>query len=240
MFQSRYENLQPELCGKTRCVHGTKALLFYVSIYLLALGGGGIRGCVPALGADQFDDKNPKERIQLASFFNWFLFSITIGASMGVTFVVYVSTEIKWYKGFLISLSCSAAGLVFIAAGKSFYRTRIPGESPLLSVLQVSTFFPFLLILVSLLFKSMLDSRFIWKLFLQVLVVTVKNCRVKVPDNSDELYQIQSHGSTLKKKPIPHTNQFRLEFLLSSLLHPLLMIFCWGGLWSTLLVKGPV
>jgi len=54
-------------------LHGTKALLFYALIYLLALGGGGIRCCVPALGAGQFDDKNPKERFQLASFFDWFL-----------------------------------------------------------------------------------------------------------------------------------------------------------------------
>ncbi|PNX74384.1 putative peptide/nitrate transporter [Trifolium pratense] len=171
--------LQPELCGEQSCLHGKKALLFYASIYLLALGGGGIRGCVPALGADQFDDKIPKERIQLASFFNWFLFSITIGASLGVTFVVYVSTEYAWYKGFLISLSCSAAALVCIFSGKRLYRTRIPGESPLLSILQV-------------------------------LVVAVKNWRVELPDNSDELYEIESHKSTLKIKLIPHTPQFRV------------------------------
>ncbi|CAJ1940649.1 unnamed protein product [Sphenostylis stenocarpa] len=179
VIQSHDQKLQPDPCLKSRCVHGTKALLLYASIYLLALGGGGIRGCVPALGADQFDEKKPKERVQLASFFNWFLFSITVGASIGVIFVVYVSTEYHWYKGFIISLSCSAAGLLCIVSGKRFYRTRVPGESPLLSVLQV-------------------------------LVVTIKNWRVKVPVDSDELYEIQSHESSLKKKIIPHTNQFRV------------------------------
>ncbi|KAL5149257.1 Protein NRT1/ PTR FAMILY 4.5 [Glycine soja] len=179
VIQSHDKTLQPDPCLKSTCVHGTKALLLYASIYLLALGGGGIRGCVPALGADQFDENKPKEGVQLASFFNWFLFSITIGASLGVTFVVYVSTESQWYKGFIISMSCSATGLIFIALGKRFYRARVPGESPLLSVLQV-------------------------------LVVTVKNWRVKVPLDSDELYEIQSHESNLKKKLIPHTNQFRV------------------------------
>lgn len=135
-------------------MHGSKAVLFYTSIYLLALGGGGIRGCVPALGADQFDENKPKERLQLASFFNWFLFSITVGACLGVTFVVYVSTESAWYKGFIISMSCSAVGLICIVSGKRFYRTRVPGESPLLSVLQVSSF-P---LHVSLLFMFILDS----------------------------------------------------------------------------------
>jgi peptide/histidine transporter 3/4 len=46
-------------------------------------------------------------------------------------------------------------------------------------------------------------------LFLQVLVVAVKNWRVELPDNSDELYEIESHKSTLKIKLIPHTTQFR-------------------------------
>ncbi|KAK7363377.1 hypothetical protein VNO77_05518 [Canavalia gladiata] len=177
VIQSHNEKLQPEACLEPTCVHGTKALLLYSSIYLLALGGGGIRGCVPALGADQFDENSPKEREQLASFFNWFLFSITIGASIGVTFVVYASTESQWYKGFIISLSCSAVGLIFIASGKRFYRTRVPGESPLLSVLQV-------------------------------LVVTVKNWSVKVPYNSDKLYE--THEPNLNQKLIPHTNQFRV------------------------------
>ena len=134
--------------------HLEEVLLFYASIYLLALGGGGIRGCVPALGADQFDEKKPKEHAQLASFFNWFLFSITVGASLGVTFVVYVSTESQWYKGFIISMSCSAVGLIFIASGKRFYHARVPGESPLLRVLQVFTFPVHVLFL----FKFILDS----------------------------------------------------------------------------------
>ena len=154
VIQSHDKTLQPDPCLKSTCVHGTKALLLYASIYLLALGGGGIRGCVPALGADQFDEKKPKEHAQLASFFNWFLFSITIGASLGVTFVVYVSTESQWYKGFIISMSCSAVGLIFIASGKRFYHARVPGESPLLRVLQVFTFPVHVLFL----FKFILDS----------------------------------------------------------------------------------
>lgn len=40
--------------------------------------------------------------------------------------------------------------------------------------------------------------------FLQVLVVSVKNWRVDVPQNPDEL-----HESTKKRERIPHTNQFR-------------------------------
>ncbi|MED6183451.1 hypothetical protein PIB30_037964 [Stylosanthes scabra] len=179
VIQSHDKKLLPSPCGETSCVHGTKALLFYASIYLFAVGAGGIRGCVPALGADQFDNNDPKQRKKLASFFNWFLFFVTIGASIGVTVVVYVSTEITWYKGFIISLACSSGGLLIIAMGKPFYCYRVSGDSPLLSVLQV-------------------------------LLVTVKNLRIKVPENSDELHEIQSDESNLMKNRIPHTDQFRI------------------------------
>lgn len=178
IIQSHYHKLQPEPCGESTCVHGTKALLFYASIWLVALGGGGIRGSVPTLGADQFDDKDPEERRLIATFFNWFLLCITIGASIGVTFVVYVSSHVGWDKGFSISMSCAFVGLVCLALGKSFYRVRVPGESPLLRVLQV-------------------------------LVVTVKNRKVDVP-NSDELYELRQRKSLSNAELIPHTNQFRL------------------------------
>ncbi|KAH7573916.1 hypothetical protein JRO89_XS03G0226700 [Xanthoceras sorbifolium] len=137
IIQSHYPEMQPKPCGKTSCVHGSKALLFYASICLVGLGGGGIRGSVPSLGADQFDYKDTNERKQLASFFNWLLLSITIGATIGVTFVVYVSTKVSWDKGFIISIICAFVGLLVIALGKPFYRVRVPGESPFLKVLEV-------------------------------------------------------------------------------------------------------
>ena len=90
------------------------------------------------LGADQFDYQNPEERKHIATFFNWFLLRITIGATVGVTFVVYVSTNVGWYIGFAISMSCAFSGLVAVALGKPFYHVRVPGESPLLRFLQVS------------------------------------------------------------------------------------------------------
>jgi peptide/histidine transporter 3/4 len=43
-----------------------KLFLFYASIGLLGLGGGGIRGVVLALEADQFDDKDPEEHKHIA------------------------------------------------------------------------------------------------------------------------------------------------------------------------------
>lgn len=138
ILQAHYTKLQPEPCiNESICIKGSKAFMMYISLCFLAIGAGGIRGSAPALGADQFDQKNPRERQYLARFFNWFLLSITIGASIGVTVVVWVSTNKGWDKGAIIAIVCSFVGLIVIAAGKPFYRVRIPGDSPLSRVLQV-------------------------------------------------------------------------------------------------------
>ncbi|MCD7469663.1 hypothetical protein HAX54_008812 [Datura stramonium] len=184
ILQSHSQKLQPQPCGESTCVHGGKALLLYTSVYLTALGAGGIRGCVPALGADQFELKDPKQsRKNISSFFNWFLLSMTIGASVGATVVVWVSTNVGWDKGFIISIVCSFAGLCFISMGKSFYRVRVPGESPLLSVLQV-------------------------------LVAAARNWSVQLPTDKHQLYEIRDPNSVspLTRQRLPHTQQFRQVF----------------------------
>ncbi|KAJ0980044.1 hypothetical protein J5N97_015518 [Dioscorea zingiberensis] len=136
-IQARRPNLRPPALCLTCKLEGKNAAIFYLSLCLLALGYGGVRGAYPALGADQFDKKNPKERKSLASFFNWLLLSITLGATLGVTVIVWVSTERSWALGFFISLMCAILGFCIITAGKPFYRSRIVKDSPLLKLFQV-------------------------------------------------------------------------------------------------------
>lgn len=136
-IQSYRKDLQPEDCGRSSCVHGGIAVMFYTSLWLLALGAGGIRGCVPPLGGDQFDQKDPKEAKALGSYFNWLFLSITAGAVVGVIGIVYVFTAKGWYLGFLISTLAVFMGLLALASGKPFYRLRQPDQSPLTRIAQV-------------------------------------------------------------------------------------------------------
>ncbi|KAF7818042.1 protein NRT1/ PTR FAMILY 4.6-like [Senna tora] len=135
--QAASNNLHPDACGKSSCVKGGIAVMFYTSLYLLALGTGGVRGCMTALGADQFDEKDPIEAKGLASFFNWLLLSSTVGAIVGVTGVVWVSTQRAWHWGFFIISVASFVGFLTLALGKPFYRITTPGDSPILRVVQV-------------------------------------------------------------------------------------------------------
>ncbi|KAH7655252.1 Proton-dependent oligopeptide transporter family protein [Dioscorea alata] len=136
-IQAYEKSLRPDVNCLTCHLEGGNSHMFYASLSLLALGYGGVRGSLPALGAEQFDKKHPKEREQLASFFNWLLFSITLGGSIGVTVLVWVSSERSWSLGFLLDLLLSLLGFAFVVAGTRFYRLRPPGDSPLNTVAQV-------------------------------------------------------------------------------------------------------
>ena len=52
----------------------------FVALYLIALGTGGIKPCVSSFGTYQFDESDESEKKSKSSFFNWFYFSINIGA----------------------------------------------------------------------------------------------------------------------------------------------------------------
>lgn len=135
-IQAYSKELQPPSCGnKPSCMEGGVGFMFYASLFLWALGSGGVKGALPALGGDQFGHKD--EAKKLATFFNWFMLSSTLGATIGVTFVVWVSTNKAWYWGFFISTMGSLVGFVVLAIGKPFYRLQVPRDSPLVRVIQV-------------------------------------------------------------------------------------------------------
>ena len=136
-IQAASDHLHPDACGKSSCVEGGVAAMFYTSLCLLALGIGGVRGSLTAFGADQFDEKDPIEAKALASFFNWLLLSSTLGGIIGVTGVVWVSTQKAWHWGFFIVTIASFVGFLTLALGKPFYRIGTPGDSPIIRIFQV-------------------------------------------------------------------------------------------------------
>ncbi|KAH9733783.1 hypothetical protein KPL71_017134 [Citrus sinensis] len=177
-IQAYSKNLHPPDCGKSSCLKGAIAAYFYGSLYLYSLGCGGNRGTLPAFGAGQFDENDPKGAKALASYFNFYLLATTVAAVIGVTGIVYVFTEKSWWLGFLVSSVANFIGLIALAAGKRLYRIQQPDESPLVRVAQV-------------------------------LVVAIKNRKLSLPDNPEELYEINEKERASTWERIPHASQFR-------------------------------
>jgi len=75
-------SLKPDECLSSVCppVSPMQYYPLYFGLYVIALGTGGVKACVLSFGADQFDDTDSKERAKKASFFNWYYFSIDVGA----------------------------------------------------------------------------------------------------------------------------------------------------------------
>lgn len=132
------QGLKPACDEKTTChPTGLQTGVFFLGLYLIALGTGGIKPCVSSFGADQFDDSDEAEKKNKSSFFNWFYFSINIGALVAATVLVWIQTNVGWGWGFGIPAVAMALAVVSFFSGTRLYRNQRPGGSPLTRICQV-------------------------------------------------------------------------------------------------------
>lgn len=121
------------------CVQPTKLQMaaLYISLYLSALGTGGLKSSVCGFCTDQFDENDETEKPKLTLFFNWFFFFITLGTLLAVTLLVYIQHEVgrSWGYG-ICSVSMFVAVLVFLSGTKR-YRYRKISTTPMLQILNV-------------------------------------------------------------------------------------------------------
>ncbi|KAH9618616.1 hypothetical protein KSS87_004190 [Heliosperma pusillum] len=124
--------LQPAECVDSGCppASGGQYAVFFVGLYLMALGAGGIKPCVPSFGADQFDDTDPTERVEKGSYFNWLFFSISTGSLLASTLIVWIQENVGWSIGFMIPALFMGIGLASFFSGTRIYRFQKPRGSP--------------------------------------------------------------------------------------------------------------
>ena len=159
----------------------TNKVVFWVAMYLIALGTGGIKPCVSTFGADQFDTEgDPRQAKLIGTFFNWFYFSINIGAAIASLVLVNIQTNVSWFVGFLIpAISFTVAISVFVF-GSKFYRRRPPGGSP-------------------------------WKrIFVTMYAAGWVHRKAKVPENDEDLYEVEGDESIVAgQQKLPRTKSFK-------------------------------
>ena len=106
-------------------------------LYVTGFGAAGIRPCVSSFGADQFDERGENYKSHLDRFFNFFYLSVTIGAIVAFTLVVYIQMKHGWGSAFgSLAIAMGMSNLLFFV-GTPLYRHRLPGGSPLTRVAQV-------------------------------------------------------------------------------------------------------
>lgn len=114
---------------------GLKALIFYLALYLVALGSGCVKPNMIAHGADQFQPKHSNS--SLSSYFNAAYFAFSIGELVALTLLVWLQTHSGMDLGFGVSAAAMAIGLISLVSGTLLYRNKPPQGSILTPIAQV-------------------------------------------------------------------------------------------------------
>ncbi|KAJ6713965.1 PROTEIN NRT1/ PTR FAMILY 5.4 [Salix viminalis] len=111
--------------------------VFFIALYILAVGEGGHKPCVQTFAADQFDEEKPEEKAAKSSFFNWWYLGIVVGASSAILVVIYIQDNLGWTAGIGILAGALGVALFIFLTGIKRYRKQAPVGSPFTMVAQV-------------------------------------------------------------------------------------------------------
>lgn len=184
--QAHYPGLRPPTCNifdpTSQCekVGGGNAALFFIALYLLAAGSAGIKAALPTHGADQFDEKDPREVGDMSSFFNFLLLIVCLGGAASLTLIVWIQDNKGWDWGFGISTIAMFLGVVLFKLGLPWHRIQpIQGTSAIVEIFQV-------------------------------FVAAIRNRNLPLPEDPVELYEIDRDAEAAGDKEfLPHRDTFR-------------------------------
>ncbi|GMH15704.1 hypothetical protein Nepgr_017545 [Nepenthes gracilis] len=117
--------------------HHLRKTIFFMALYVVAVGDGGHRPCVQTFAVDQFDEEMEEEKKAKSSFFNWWYLGVVIGATTAVLVVIYIEENVGWTTGFAILTVVEAMALAVFLLGSRTYRRQRPVGSPFTRVAQV-------------------------------------------------------------------------------------------------------
>ncbi|XP_077244927.1 protein NRT1/ PTR FAMILY 7.3-like isoform X2 [Tasmannia lanceolata] len=133
--------VKPSGCGDRLSLCGPHSNLeigiFYMAIYLIALGNGGYQPNIATFGADQFDEEDPKEGYSKVAFFSYFYLALNLGSLFSNSILAYFEDGGMWALGFWVSAGSAFMALVLFLGGTSRYRHFKPAGNPFPRVCQV-------------------------------------------------------------------------------------------------------
>ncbi|NXE30585.1 S15A3 protein, partial [Ardeotis kori] len=107
----------------------------YGGLVLLALGVSSVRANLAAFGADQVRDRGGEATRR---FFNWFYWSINIGAIFSLLVVAFVQQNVSFLVGYLIPVACLALALLIFLLATPTFVTKPPTGSQVSAILKLA------------------------------------------------------------------------------------------------------
>uniref|UniRef100_A0A0E0K8K3 Major facilitator superfamily (MFS) profile domain-containing protein n=1 Tax=Oryza punctata TaxID=4537 RepID=A0A0E0K8K3_ORYPU len=125
-------SLKPPPCVGGVCPPASALQLgvYFGGLYIIAFGNGGTKPNISTIGADQFDEFDPREKMHKMSFFNWWMFTIFVGILFSSTVLVYLQDNVSWSVGYGIPTLGLLISISIFLAGTPLYRHKVPQGSP--------------------------------------------------------------------------------------------------------------
>lgn len=116
-------------CPKPSSLHTS---VFFVAIYIIALGIGGYLPAFQALGGDQL--VADKDRTK---FFGWLFFCTNVGTIIANTLFVWLENRGMWALGYWLATVVGVLAFIFFGLGVPVYRQFRSAGNPITRVAQV-------------------------------------------------------------------------------------------------------